>query len=62
MTTGKIIAANEEKGPQAEILGPGFHFKPLIRILYDIDFYPVIEIPAREALQTMHIEVPRRQE
>lgn len=42
---GKIIAANNEKGPQAEILGPGFHFKPLIRILYDIDFAPVIEIP-----------------
>lgn len=42
---GKIIAANQEKGPQAEILGPGFHFKPLIRILYDIDFAPVTEIP-----------------
>jgi regulator of protease activity HflC (stomatin/prohibitin superfamily) len=42
---GKIIAANEEKGPQAEILGPGFHFKPFIRILYDIDFAPVTEIP-----------------
>ena len=42
---GKIIAANQEKGPQAEILGPGFHFKPLIRILYDIDFAPVVEIP-----------------
>ena len=45
LPAGKIIAANEEKGPQAEILGPGFHFKPLIRILYDIDFAPVTEIP-----------------
>jgi len=42
---GKIIAANEEKGPQAKILGPGFHFQPLIRIFYDIDFAPVTEIP-----------------
>lgn len=42
---GKIISAHDEKGPQASILGPGFHFKPLIRILYDIDFYPVVEIP-----------------
>ncbi len=42
---GKIIAANGEKGPQAEILGPGFHFRPLIKLLYDIDFAPVTEIP-----------------
>ncbi|GAB4345297.1 MAG: SPFH domain-containing protein [Desulfobulbaceae bacterium] len=42
---GKIIAAHGEKGPQADILGPGFHFQPLIRILYDIDFAPVVEIP-----------------
>lgn len=45
LPAGKIIAANGEKGPQAEILGPGFHFQPLIRILYDIDFFPVTEIP-----------------
>ena len=28
---GRIIALNGEKGPQAEILGPGFHFIPLVR-------------------------------
>ena len=45
LPAGKIIAAYEEKGPQSQILGPGFHFKPLIRILYDVDFAPVVEIP-----------------
>jgi regulator of protease activity HflC (stomatin/prohibitin superfamily) len=45
LPAGKIIATNEEKGPQAKILGPGFHFQPLIRILFDIDFFPVVEIP-----------------
>ncbi len=45
LPAGKIIAADQEKGPQAELLGPGFHFQPFIRILHDIDFAPVIEIP-----------------
>lgn len=45
LPAGRIIAAHGEKGPQAEILGPGFHFRPLIRILYDVDFSPVVEIP-----------------
>lgn len=43
---GKIIAAHGEKGPQAEILGPGFHFIPLVKILYDVDYFPVVTIPA----------------
>lgn len=42
---GKIIAANGEKGPQADILGPGFHFIPLVKILNQIEFKPVTEIP-----------------
>ncbi|MGD8784825.1 MAG: SPFH domain-containing protein [Thioalkalispiraceae bacterium] len=42
---GQIIAADGEKGPQAEILGPGFNFSPFIRILNDIEYTPVIEIP-----------------
>ncbi len=45
LPAGKIIAANQEKGPQAELLGPGFHFQPFIRILHDIDFELVTEIP-----------------
>ena len=42
---GKIVAANGEKGPQAEILGPGFHFIPLVQIFYDVEHTPVITIP-----------------
>ena len=43
---GKIIAVNGEKGPQAEILPPGFHFRPLLNIIYDVEKRPIIEIPA----------------
>ncbi len=42
---GRIIAANGEKGPQAEILGPGFHFRPFIRVLNVIEYAPVVLIP-----------------
>ena len=41
---GQIIALQGEKGPQAEILGPGFHFRALVRILYDIEYSSVVEI------------------
>ncbi|MCB1921777.1 MAG: hypothetical protein KDJ28_17640 [Candidatus Competibacteraceae bacterium] len=42
---GHIIAMSGEAGPQAEILGPGFNFKPLLNILYDVEQLPVTEIP-----------------
>ena len=42
---GRIIALEDEKGPQAQILGPGFHFIPLVRVLYDFEEWEVIEIP-----------------
>lgn len=42
---GKIIAANEEKGPQAETITPGFHFIWLVKILNEIEFYKVVDIP-----------------
>jgi len=42
---GRIIAMNGEKGPQAQILGPGFHFIPLVRVIYDIEEYEVVTIP-----------------
>lgn len=42
---GHIIAMNGEAGPQAEILGPGFNFKPLLNILYDVEQLSVTEIP-----------------
>lgn len=42
---GRIIAMQGQKGPQARILGPGFHISPFIRVLYDVEQYPVITIP-----------------
>ena len=45
MNPGQIIAFTGEKGPQARILGPGFHVIPAVRLLYTIEQYPVIEIP-----------------
>lgn len=42
---GKIIATSGEKGKQARILGPGFHIIPLVHILYEVEFFPVISIP-----------------
>jgi hypothetical protein len=42
---GRIIALNGQKGPQAEILGPGFHLRPLIRVLYDIEQFDVVSVP-----------------
>ncbi len=43
---GHIIALNGQKGPQARILGPGFHFIPFIRVLYHVEQRIVISIPA----------------
>ena len=45
MQPGQIIALAGEKGPQARILGPGFHVIPAVRLLYTIEQFPVIEIP-----------------
>ncbi|MEZ5774783.1 MAG: SPFH domain-containing protein [Hyphomicrobiaceae bacterium] len=42
---GRIIALPGEKGPQARILGPGFHFIPLVRVLYDVEQFPVVVVP-----------------
>ena len=42
---GHIIGLNGQKGPQAEILGPGFHFRPLLNVLYQVEQFAVIEIP-----------------
>jgi len=42
---GRIIALEGEKGPQAQILGPGFHFIPLVRVLYDFEEWEVVTIP-----------------
>ena len=42
---GRIIALDGQKGPQAEVLGPGFHLIPFVRVIYEIEFFPVQEIP-----------------
>ena len=45
LPAGRIIALNGQKGPQARILGPGFHVEPLINVLYDIEQFEVIRVP-----------------
>ena len=42
---GQIIARNGEKGPQAKILGPGFHVIPLVKIQYEVEERSVPEVP-----------------
>lgn len=42
---GRIIAANGEKGPQAEILPPGFHVRLFVKFLYDIEMFSIVRIP-----------------
>ena len=43
LPSGSIIATNNEKGPQAQILGPGWHFW-LWPGLYDVEIEPVVEV------------------
>ena len=45
MPSGQIIAFDGQKGPQASILGPGFHLKPLVNVLFKVEEFPVIQIP-----------------
>jgi SPFH domain / Band 7 family len=42
---GRIIALPGQKGPQAEILGPGFHFRPLLNVLYGVEPVDVVQVP-----------------
>ncbi len=60
---GKIIAANGEKGPQAEILPPGFHFRPLLNVMYDVEERSILEIPeGRYGFVTARDGLPLRKE
>lgn len=45
LPTGKIIAVNGEKGPQADILGPGFHFIPFVNVLHQVEQFDVVTVP-----------------
>jgi len=59
---GQIIAANGEKGPQAEIIGPGFNFSLFIRVLNEIDYAPVVSIPeGHYGILTAHDGLPMRE-
>ena len=45
MRPGQIIALEGQKGPQARILGPGFHVIPLVRVLFDFEEFQVVNVP-----------------
>ena len=45
MKPGQIIAFEGEKGPQARIFAPGFHFLPLLNVLFEVEEVRVIEVP-----------------
>jgi SPFH domain / Band 7 family len=42
---GRILALPGQKGPQTEILGPGFHFRPLLNMLYQVEEFDVVQVP-----------------
>ena len=37
LTEGRIVAANGENGPQAEIFTPGFHARFLLNVIYNVE-------------------------
>src|SRR5215471_15839056 len=37
LTDGRIVAANGENGPQAEVFTPGFHTRILLNVIYTVD-------------------------
>ena len=45
MPPGQAIALQGQAGPQAEVLPPGFHFRPFLNVLYKVEKLPVVEIP-----------------
>ncbi|MDH5637101.1 MAG: SPFH domain-containing protein [Nitrospinota bacterium] len=45
LAPGRIIAANGEMGPQARILPPGLHIILLLKVLYQVEQLPIIEVP-----------------
>ena len=45
MDPGQIIAFDGQKGPQAEILPPGFKFKLFLNVLYHVEELPIVQIP-----------------
>lgn len=53
LAPGHVVAANGELGPQAEIIMPGFHFRPFVRLANDLEHHEVTYIePGSCALVT----------
>ncbi|MDM8523646.1 SPFH domain-containing protein [Desulfococcaceae bacterium HSG8] len=48
MGSGQIIAYEGQKGPQAQILPPGFKFQFLLNVLYDVEQLPIFVIKEGE--------------
>lgn len=46
LADGRIIATSGEKGYQAKILRPGFHFSLFLTVINDIEKMPIVTIPA----------------
>jgi len=45
LPAGHVIALDGQKGPQAHVLGPGFHVIPLVRVTYEIEELDVVRVP-----------------
>lgn len=45
LTQGHIIGIDNQKGKQARVLLPGFHFSPMITVFNDIEFMPMVTVP-----------------
>ena len=53
---GKIIATDGEKGKQANILMPGFHFKPLLNVIYDVEQVNDITVPQGQCAKIIALD------
>ncbi|KPL52614.1 hypothetical protein ABB55_10580 [Prosthecomicrobium hirschii] len=42
---GHVVALPGQKGPQATVLGPGFHVIPFVRVLYQIEEMALVDVP-----------------
>ncbi len=46
MPAGQVIALEGQGGPQAEVLSPGFRFRPFLNVVYKVEKFPAVVIPA----------------
>lgn len=45
MAPGQVVALPGQKGPQARTLAPGFHFIPLLKVIYKVHTFKEVVIP-----------------